>query len=313
MRVPVSLVILLIHRCLFADVPLDPTTLRAGEDNRGWSPAWSPDGEMIAFASPKNVSEDHDSERDIWLIDLDGTEWQLTTALSDDTDPTWSPDGTRIAFASLRDGAWNIYVIDIDDLILHQLTNNAGPNIQPSWSHDGTRIAYVSDGDIYTMDVEGQNKRQITEHGATDGEPAWSPDGTKIAFASERTGIGDIYVFDLVQDALINVTDHVEYEDDPTWSPDGSAIVFVRRIDPGTRSHDHLHMVDLKTGSVHYLNIYATFGGHYNPHWSANGNWIVHQFESIQLAMVPAAEALTVVESTVWGIIKRELLLHSKR
>src|SRR5476651_1162891 len=57
------------------------------------SPAWSPDGSKIAFAS------DRTDKRQIYLISPRGGEAEALTTLEDGVSSfAWSPDGTRIAY-----------------------------------------------------------------------------------------------------------------------------------------------------------------------------------------------------------------------
>ncbi len=71
------------------------------------SPAWSPDGTKIAFASKRT------GNGDIYVMNADGTgQRRLTTNAAADRSPDWSPDGTKIAFASKRTGNGDIYVMD---------------------------------------------------------------------------------------------------------------------------------------------------------------------------------------------------------
>src|SRR5262245_37980713 len=68
------------------------------------SPAWSPDGQMIAFSSTRSGNPD------IWVIPANGGEArQLTSHPAPDFEPTWSPDGTQIAFSSTRSGNFDIW------------------------------------------------------------------------------------------------------------------------------------------------------------------------------------------------------------
>src|SRR3984893_589961 len=59
------------------------------------SPAWSPDGSMLAFAS------DRTEKRQIYLINPQGGEADPLTSLEDGVDSfEWSPDGKRIAYTA---------------------------------------------------------------------------------------------------------------------------------------------------------------------------------------------------------------------
>ncbi len=70
-------------------------------------PAWSPDGQKIAFMSAR------DGNLEIYVMDADGTnQTRLTKDATGDTFPAWSPDGQKIAFTANRDGNSEIYVMD---------------------------------------------------------------------------------------------------------------------------------------------------------------------------------------------------------
>ncbi|MDH3944115.1 MAG: hypothetical protein OEV06_08490 [Anaerolineae bacterium] len=83
------------------------------------SPAWSPDGERIAFVA------EIDGNFDIYLINQDGSDLtRLTHSLSPDHSPIWSPDGSQIAFVSYQGNPTrDIYIIDSDGTNLIRLTN----------------------------------------------------------------------------------------------------------------------------------------------------------------------------------------------
>ena len=176
-------------------------------------PAWSPDGERIAFSS------DRTGDYEIFVMDPNGDNvGQLTDSPGEDWGPSWSPDGGRIVFASVRTGDWEIYVMDSDGGNVIQLTDRLGLDWTPEWSPDGTRIAFAAKGkaaefvvdeetgevlesnpgagtwDVYVMDSNGENVIQLTDHPGSDFEPTWSPDAKYLAFASDRSGPIGVYV-----------------------------------------------------------------------------------------------------------------------
>ena len=181
------------------------------------SPAWSPDGSKIAFAS--NSSGNYD----IFVMSADGTNrTQLTTSTSSDEHPTWSPDGTKIAFASMRSGNYDIWVMSADGSDQKSLTTGSEDEISPAWNADCTKIAFASmrsgNYDIWVMSADGIEKTNLTTDKDADLDPAWSPDGTKIAFSSARRGSYNIWVMNSdgsSQAILTSGTNDIE----PSWNP----------------------------------------------------------------------------------------------
>src|SRR5262245_57417341 len=68
-------------------------------------PAWSPDGNKIAFESDRDGSTS-----EIYVMNADGTgQTRLTNNSANDYGPHWSPDGSKMTFTSSRDGNDEIY------------------------------------------------------------------------------------------------------------------------------------------------------------------------------------------------------------
>ncbi|HSR33740.1 MAG TPA: hypothetical protein VLY63_24500, partial [Anaerolineae bacterium] len=149
-------------------------------------PAWSPDGQQIAFNSER------DGNWEIYLVSSDGSDLhRLTDSPTWEIFPAWSPDGTQIAYRHSAAESWNgdIWVMDTNGDNKQQLTYEPSNDENPSWSPDGSQIVFQSDrfadpgtmgSDTYNfelviMDADGGNSRRLTDHSAGDYWPTWGP------------------------------------------------------------------------------------------------------------------------------------------
>ncbi len=136
----------------------------------------------------------------------------------------------HIVFQSDRDGDWDIYVLNVEDGELVQLTHNTADDEYPVWSPDGRQIAFKSNRtgnfDIYVMQADGTDQRQVTVHPGNDEDPAWSPDGTMLAFHSDRESTLEIHLIQPDGNGLTPFTKTIGKNGLPAWSPDGSRIAY---------------------------------------------------------------------------------------
>lgn len=238
-----------------------------GNDNAAdWSPAWSPDGSKIAFATIGNRFQGVE----IHVMNADGSERKKIIGGNGWNDfPSWSPDGKKIAFSSDRDDRfknYEIYVANSDGSGITRLTHTSGYDQDPAFSPDGTKIAFFSSrtggGQIWLMNADGSGQFQLTERGGQ--APDWSPDGTKILFTSARDSgtYYDIYVMNADGTSEINLTNSRDYNDgQAVWSPDGTKILF-NSIGP---IDDDLYLINPDGSDQTQLT--KTLSGEYQADW----------------------------------------------
>jgi Tol biopolymer transport system component len=215
-------------------------------NSRGWDtdPAWSPDGERIAFWSARDDPDGEIHIREIYTMNADGSnQTRLTHNLIWNTDPAWSPDGKRIVFRyredTSGDGVVNyqdkgeIYVMNADGSGQTNLSNNPADDSEPGWSPDGKRITFWSyrndSHGVYVMNADGSGQtRLISLASAFSGAPVWSPNGEHIAVSCKPESDNyEIYRINSDGSGLTRLTNHPGGNNqNPAWSPDGRHIVF---------------------------------------------------------------------------------------
>lgn len=210
-------------------------TRNPGEDSR---PAWSPDGQWLAFYS-------HRADRtDLYIMDAYSRDpRRLTESGVADAPPSWSPDGQWIAFAIDHQPDVGLYLIRPDGSDFRRLTDFRANFI--TWSPDGNWILLTgncnNNCDLYLLDTRcidledgcRQSLRQLTRNGVVDFYPVWSPDSQRFAFMSTRNRSYDVYVMDIHCDekpiggcAARQMTFGRAFDGLPSWSPDGRQIAF---------------------------------------------------------------------------------------
>jgi Tol biopolymer transport system component len=167
-------------------------------------PAWSPDGNQIAFTCYGSGDV-----RNVCVMDAaGGPRTQLTNSQSINgyDEPSWSHDGNHIVFTSYLGRFSDIWVMDSSGGGMHNLTNSDFYDRSPRWSPDGTTIVFTSNRDdfsgevdVWAMDADGSNPRNLTRGEGGYG-PTWSPDGQYILFGSRRAEEsypeGDVWIME---------------------------------------------------------------------------------------------------------------------
>lgn len=105
------------------------------------APFWGADG-WIYFASGRGYGL-YSALTGIWRIRPDGG--GLERLVAEGSSPALSPDGRRLAFVSRRTGTPNVFVLDLSNRSVRQVTDVPGGATDPAWSADGGRLAFVLD------------------------------------------------------------------------------------------------------------------------------------------------------------------------
>ncbi len=187
----------------------------------GASPAWSPNGQFIAFRGEEGLSGQVGfGSGGIWRMNAFGGG---LTQLKEDGNARMVAWGSIIAYDSIRGSDYRVYFVNSAG----QEQAGAIPGEQPAWSPDGGWLvmrACRPNCGLWVVDRNDTAPRQLT-WGASDGLPAWSPDGEKIAFS--RGNITDIYVVNADgSEEVERLTEASGHDILPTWTPDSRQIAF---------------------------------------------------------------------------------------
>ena len=218
--------------------------------NEDDSPAWSPNGQQIAFVSI------HEGISDIFVMNADGSNVrQVTRELGQNIHPMWSPDGSRILFNTTyygakdpkdgqasderrvigekRDDSIDLATIRADGTGLQRITHGGGYTYA-AFSPDGKWILHRRQkgeiSQVFLMHADGSEDRNLSGISSTDGWPSWSPDGKRIVFSRHVENGFQLFLMNPDGSGVRQLTDAAGEFVNPRWSPDGKRILCGRRL-----------------------------------------------------------------------------------
>ncbi|MFL5487013.1 MAG: protein kinase domain-containing protein, partial [Gemmatimonadaceae bacterium] len=197
------------------------------------TPAFSPDGKMLAYAGgePGGTS--------IMVRQVNGGD---AIRLAPGLAPQWSPDGSKLVYV---DSA-GIATVPVFGGATQRLVRNPEKEyaVSPVWSHDGKFLAYAQVvtigglGSIWIANADGSNPHKIRNTK----EPyalSWSPNDDRLTFVEGNL----LYVYSGVQFGNLapsavwvvardgagatTLTDSLHQSVSPVWSADGDGVFYV--------------------------------------------------------------------------------------
>ena len=203
-------------------------------------PAWSPDGQKIAFISNRDLYP-LDQYPDLWIMNGDGSGLlKLTPDASGVSRVEWFPDGSRILFyASCGDShplcGWFTVSPEGGDITPFAACAATPASqclgSQVTWSPYGEPLAYATYTDtgiptIHTVNPDGTGHGVLLSGRGPENSLDWDVDGGRILFDWFGSG-GALKTLEWPSGQVRTLPGSGDFDSWPTWSPDGTRIAFV--------------------------------------------------------------------------------------
>ena len=238
-------------------------------------PAFSPDGEALAYVVSRANEASDLTQSDLWRVGYNGRgRVQLTdTPDSSEWRAQWSPDGAWIAFLSDAKAA----------------SEKVSASTQ-----------------VWLMPSVGGRPRRLTQHASGVDDFTWSPDGRRLVLVArdaqfppgapapvnplpvvidryqfKEDGIGyldgrrtHLVLLDIANGKTQQLTSGAHDELLPAWSPDGRSIAYVskRGGDPDRHLNFDIYVIEPRVGAQE-KQITSFPGADLDPYWETRPSW----------------------------------------
>ena len=189
------------------------------------SPAWSPDGQQLAYVSFEN------GVPEIFIHNIHTAKRGLISKYKGiNGAPAWSPDGTRLALTLSKDGNPDIYILDLKSNKLNRLTKHWSIDTEAVWMPDGESLVFTSSRSgkpqLYQISTKlGSKPQRLTFEGRYNANASVSWDGKLISFVTGESNVFRIAVLYL-ETGLVQIVTDGPLDESPEFSPNGSMILY---------------------------------------------------------------------------------------
>ncbi len=190
------------------------------------SPAWSPDGQHIAyvsFESRKPVVYVHN-------ISL-GKRRLVANFKGSNSAPAWSPDGKTLAMTLSLNGGSQLFLLNALGGEPRRLLQSGSIDTEPVFSPDGRSIYFVSDRggspQIYKTSLTGQGVERVTFTGSYNISPTISPDGRWMAYISRVGDAFKLHIMELnISSATVRSITDTSADESPKFAPNSKLLIY---------------------------------------------------------------------------------------
>jgi serine/threonine protein kinase len=200
----------------------------------GKDPAWSPDGEYIAFVrQPLEISTSSVSQDEIWIMKPNGNGARF---VAKGGFPSWSPDSKRIYFQS-RESSY-LCSISIEEektpVKEHVPCKSYYPSVSPDGKYVAYRVGFKSGRcELRIVEISGLRQGSIV---ATWKNPPyergmltyWSPDGRELSIGGYDNSDFGLWIYDMETQTASKALNGPVTQG--VWSPKRNRMVFDLRF-----------------------------------------------------------------------------------